>query len=94
MLLTPNKTMKPLLLMILICLPLTAFAQEPSNYEKEIKAGIIAVGMTKEEIIEAIGEPYQKKENYWWYPDRKFIYFRDGKVRSIEFPIRAPKNEL
>ena len=68
--------------------------QASPQYEKEIKAGIITKGMFKEEVIQAIGEPYQKKENYWWYPDRKFIYFKDGKVTEATFPLGVPKGEL
>ncbi|MFC1632295.1 hypothetical protein ACFL2I_07050 [Candidatus Omnitrophota bacterium] len=92
-----------LLLIILICLPLTVFAQDTKtcaspSYEKEIKAVIILEGMTEEQVIQAIGEPFHKSPyknmTVWWYPDRKFIYFKDNKVTEASFSLGTPEGEL
>lgn len=98
---------------VLICLmSLIAFAQQihysgkgkvtiPLGKEdtaKAIDAGIIIVGMTEEEVIQAIGEPFYKSPyknmSVWWYPDRKFVYFKDSRVTEATFPVRVPKDEL
>jgi len=76
----------------------TALAAQEKDRTKTIEAGIIITGMTEQEIVQALGEPLHKSPyqdmSIWWYPDRKFIYFRDGEATEAIFPIASPKAEL
>ena len=61
---------------ILILTASQVSAEEPEGINKAVKAGIILLGMTEEDVVKSIGEPYVKKQFYWWYPGRKLIYFK------------------
>lgn len=59
----------------------------------EINAHIPALGMNRNECMLAIGKP-EKKNNtlleglaseQWVYPNSKYVYFSNGKLRSIQF---------
>lgn len=73
--------MKILFLIILICLPLIAFAQE--NVEDY---------RTKSAILSTYGEPFWKNEGeqrkVWYYPhQRMFIFFEEDKAVEIDVII-------
>ena len=86
--------MKILFLIIAFSFVYLFISTQQNAKPKEVNPGIIASGMTQKEVIAAIGEPYFEKETYWWYPVRKFIFFKDGIVTGATFPLGAPRNEL
>jgi outer membrane protein assembly factor BamE (lipoprotein component of BamABCDE complex) len=67
-----------------IAIPSITLGKSEAAKPEAVNLSLVKPGMTKPEVVAAVGKPNIETKTGWFYVDRGFVRFADEKVSAVE----------